>query len=122
MAGNFAHAGRLGVTKEKTCNLPPFLHVGQPHFSAVFLLHQNDDSTMMRKILSVCALLLSQVLAAENNCNSNGDICARFEDGFNSRVLGEISEWWDELEKNVRPLKCEFPREEEDEGREQVSK
>jgi len=86
------------------------------------LYHKDADSKMMWKILSVCALLMSQVLAAVNYCNSNGDICARFEDGFNSRVLGEISEWWDELEKNVRPLKCEFPREEEDEGREQVSK
>ena len=94
-----------------------------PNFRAVLsLYHQDEDSTMMWKILSVCALLLGQVLAALNYCNSNGDICARFEDGFNSKVLGEISEWWDELEKNVRPLKCEFSKEEDDGGREQVGR
>ena len=90
-------------------------------FSAVLSLYQDADSTMMWKILSVCALFLGQVLAAVNYCNSNGDICARFEDGFNSEVLGEISEWWDELEKNVRPLKCEFSKEEDGDEREQVS-
>ena len=88
--------------------------------SVVFSLYQDADSTMMWKILSVCALFLGQVLAAVNYCNSNGDICARFEDGFNSDVLGEISEWWNELEKNVRPLKCEFSKEEDDGEREQV--
>ena len=91
-----------------------------PTFSAVLSLYQDADSTMMWKVLSFCALILGQVLAAVNYCNSNGDICARFEDGFNSKVLTEIREWWDDLEKNVRPLKCEFSKEEDDEEREQV--
>ena len=75
------------------------------------------------RVLSVCGIFLAKVLAAVEYCNSNGDICAQFEAGFNSEALGEMREWWDELEENVKPLKCEFSRredEEEEEEREQV--
>ena len=75
----------------------------------------------MWRVLSAFALILGRVLAAVEYCNSNGDICAQFEEGFNAEALGEIGEWWDDLEKNVKPLKCEFLREEDDEvEREQV--
>ena len=74
---------------------------------------------MMWFALSVCPVILGHICAAVEYCNSNMDICAQFEDGFNSKALGEISEWWDELEKNVKPLKCEFSVR-EDEEREQV--
>ena len=70
---------------------------------------------MVWRVLSVCALILGQVTAAVEYCNSNGDICAQFEDGINSKALSEITEWWDELEKNVRPLKCEFSVREDEE-------
>ena len=65
------------------------------------------------RFLSASALFLAKALAAVDYCNSNGDICAKFKDGFNLNALGEITHWWDELEKNVKPLKCEFSRQNE---------
>ena len=65
------------------------------------------------RFLSASALFLDRALAAVDYCNSNGDICDQFEDGFNLNALGEIIEWWDGLEKNVKPLKCEFSRQNE---------
>jgi hypothetical protein len=46
--------------------------------------------------------------AAKKYCNTKGDICEEFDNDFNVAELSEIQKWWDEMERNVRPMKCEF--------------
>jgi hypothetical protein len=53
-------------------------------------------------------LVLPGAIATGEYCNTNLNICDEFDEDFNVAELSEIKKWWEEMERNVRPIKCEF--------------